>query len=137
MSYQKDRGNPWEQVTLVTGKNPVKALNAPREEGPEKTTYKKPEGGQNLANRSTIAPHQFRNLAEMGEVTPPKYVSKEFGRAMAQLRTAKGLSRDQVAARINQKSTVIADYEEGKAIPQSHIVQQLQRILGPGLPSTK
>ena len=42
----------------------------------------------------------------------------------------KGLSQKDVAQKINEKPSVIQDYESGKAIPSPQILGKLERTLG-------
>ena len=42
-----------------------------------------------------------------------------------------------MAAAVNEKSTVINEYEAGKAIPNGQIVDKLNRALGVRLPKAK
>jgi len=45
-------------------------------------------------------------------------------------RQAKGWTQKELAQRINEKATVVADYEAGKAIPNSQIISKMERALG-------
>ena len=54
--------------------------------------------------------------------------------AMQKARLAKKMSQADVAKQINEKATVINDYESGRAIPNPQIIQKLQRVLGVKLP---
>jgi putative transcription factor len=45
-------------------------------------------------------------------------------------RNALGLSQKDFAQRVNEKISVIQDYESGKAIPNSQILAKFERILG-------
>jgi ribosome-binding protein aMBF1 (putative translation factor) len=45
-------------------------------------------------------------------------------------RLALGLTQKDIAQRINEKPTVIQDYESGKAIPSPQILGKLEKILG-------
>jgi putative transcription factor len=42
----------------------------------------------------------------------------------------KGLSQKDAAAKINEKPSIIQDYESGKAIPSPQVLGKLERILG-------
>ena len=42
----------------------------------------------------------------------------------------KKLSQDQVAQKINEKASVVRDYEAGKATPSPQILGKLERLLG-------
>ena len=61
-------------------------------------------------------------------------VTLDFKMALQQARTAKGWSQKDLAAKINEKQTVINDYESGRAIPNPEIIAKLGRALGVKLP---
>ena len=49
---------------------------------------------------------------------------------MQQARMDLKLSQKDVAQKINEKPTVLQDYESGKAIPNPQILGKLERVLG-------
>lgn len=62
-----------------------------------------------------------------------------FDRVMQAIQTArmeKELSQKDVAQKINEKPSVIQDYEAGRAIPNPQILSKLERILGVKLRGT-
>jgi len=81
------------------------------------------------------------------EVTPPPKVSASVGSVRAphiicswydfygftqvikKVRDEKGLSQKDCAQKINEKHSVIQDYESGKAIPDVTILSKLERVL--------
>ena len=42
----------------------------------------------------------------------------------------KGLTQKDVAQKINEKPSILQDYEAGKAIPNPQILGKLERVLG-------
>ena len=48
----------------------------------------------------------------------------------------KGLSQKDCAQKINEKPSVLQDYESGKAIPNTQILAKLERVLGVKLRGT-
>ena len=56
--------------------------------------------------------------------------SDRFGKAIQQARMEKGLSQKDCAQKINEKPSVLQDYESGKAIPNTQILAKLERTLG-------
>merc|ERR1712179_769916 len=64
-------------------------------------------------------------------------VGKEFKKALMQARMAKNMSQMQLATTVNEKSSVINEYESGKAIPKGDIINKLNRALGVRLPKAK
>jgi len=49
---------------------------------------------------------------------------------MQTARLEKQLTQKDVAQRINEKPSVLQDYESGKAIPNPQILGKLERVLG-------
>ena len=49
---------------------------------------------------------------------------------MMTARQEKQLSQKDVAQKINEKPSVLQDYESGKAIPNAQILSKLERVLG-------
>jgi putative transcription factor len=56
--------------------------------------------------------------------------SDRFDKAIQQARMEKGLSQKDCAQKINEKPSVLQDYESGKAIPNTQILAKLERVLG-------
>jgi len=82
------------------------------------------------------------------EVAPPARVAPSVGKvcsssrlrdrililsiaiqAMMEARAAKGLTQKDLAQKINEKPTVIQEYESGKAIPKDAVLAKLERVL--------
>merc|ERR1712182_183902 len=76
-------------------------------------------------------------LDENGETFRHAQVGHEFKLALQQARLAKKMSQQALATSINEKSTVINEYESGKAIPNGQIINKLNRALGVRLPKAK
>ena len=55
---------------------------------------------------------------------------------MQTARLEKGLSQKDVAQKINEKPSVLQDYESGKAIPSPQVLAKLERILNVKLRGT-
>jgi putative transcription factor len=64
------------------------------------------------------------------DVAPPPKVAPSVGRAMQTARLELKLSQKDVAVKINEKQSVLQDYESGKAIPNPQILGKLERALG-------
>eukprot|EP01129_Flabellula_baltica_P001051 TRINITY_DN10968_c0_g1_i1.p1 TRINITY_DN10968_c0_g1~~TRINITY_DN10968_c0_g1_i1.p1 ORF type:complete len:171 (+),score=39.83 TRINITY_DN10968_c0_g1_i1:31-513(+) len=56
-------------------------------------------------------------------------VNKEVSRRIQQARTEKGLTQKELGVRINEKASVIQQYEQGTAIPSNNVLRNLERIL--------
>ena len=64
-------------------------------------------------------------------------VGHELRSAIQQARTAKGLTQKELATQLNVKTTMISDYEAGRAIPNPQFIVKLERKLGVKLPRSK
>ena len=79
----------------------------------------------------------IQNAAKI-EAESEVFVTKRTGQAfkteLMKARQAKGWTQADLAKQINEKSTVINEYESGKAIPNGQVIQKLNRALGCVLP---
>ncbi|TCD68252.1 multiprotein-bridging factor 1 [Steccherinum ochraceum] len=92
-------------------------------------TDKKVAGGGNKAHQGTD--HQrIAKLDRENEVAPPAKVAPSVGKAIQTARMEKELSQKDVANKINEKPSVLQDYEAGRAIPNPQILSKLERVLG-------
>jgi len=103
-------------------------LNAARRSGAVVATDKKISAGGNKAHQGTD--HQrIAKLDRENEVAPPAKIAPTVGRAIQAARMDNNLSQKDVALKINEKPTVIQEYESGKAIPNPQILGKLERLL--------
>jgi len=126
----------WESK-LVIGSKAAKAkvtrgtsdLNAARRSGAVVGTDKKTSAGGNKAHQGPD--HQrIAKLDRDNEVAPPPKVAPSVGKAIQTARQEKQFSQKDVAQKINEKPSVIQDYESGKAVPNPQILSKLERVLG-------
>jgi len=104
------------------------SLNAARRAGAVVSVDKKTAGGSNKAHQGTD--HQrIAKLDRENEVAPPPKVSPSVGKAMQVARLELKLSQKDLAARVNEKASVLQDYESGKAIPNPQILGKFERVL--------
>ncbi|KAI9183291.1 multiprotein-bridging factor 1 [Blastocladiella emersonii ATCC 22665] len=59
-----------------------------------------------------------------------KVIPLDVGRAIMKARQDKGLTQKDLATKICEKSTVITDYEAGRAAPNQQVLAKLERALG-------
>jgi len=131
-----DTAVDWDHQTVIGKKTrqPKVAktesdVNAARRVGAVVGTDRKTVGGTNKAHQSTD--HQkIAKIDRENEVAPPPKISLTVGKAIQQARMEKGLSQKDCAQKINEKPTVLQDYESGKAIPNTQILSKLERALG-------
>ncbi|KAF8531175.1 ylMBF1 [Gautieria morchelliformis] len=131
----------WDAVKIGSkGKAPRVAknsgdINEARRAGAVLSTDKKVTSGVNKAHVGTD--HQrIAKLDRENEVAPPPKIAPSVGKAIQQGRMDKGLTQKDVAQKINEKPSVLQDYEGGKAIPNPQILGKLERVLGVKLRGT-
>ncbi|KAJ3352895.1 multiprotein-bridging factor 1 [Entophlyctis luteolus] len=122
----------WDSVTVLRKRpqsvNPQvvrteAALNAARRSGAQIVTEKKTGGGYDAAKMGKIE-------NETEDFSVPK-VSLTVSKAIQQARAAKGLTQKDLATKINEKQTVVNEYEAGKAVnPNPQILGKMERVLG-------
>ncbi|CCM03848.1 uncharacterized protein FIBRA_05997 [Fibroporia radiculosa] len=99
------------------------------------STDKKVTAGTNKAHQGTD--HQrIAKLDRENEVAPPPKVAPSVGKAIQTARMEKQFSQKDLAQKVNEKPSVIQDYESGKAIPNPQILSKLERTLGVKLRGT-
>lgn len=64
------------------------------------------------------------------EVEPPKHVPKETAKLIQQARTAKKMSQQDLANKLNVKKNIINDLESGKMLLNKGFVSRVKRVLG-------
>ncbi|KAJ3974733.1 multi protein bridging factor 1-domain-containing protein [Lentinula raphanica] len=115
------------QTPKVTKKD--SEINGARRTGAVVATDKKTTNGLNKAHQGTD--HQkIAKLDRENEVAPPTKVALSVGRAMATARAELKLTQRDLAQKVNEKPSVMQDYESGKAIPSPQILGKLERALG-------
>ncbi len=72
-----------------------------------------------------------------GEYDTRQTVSRAFTSQLQRARLSKVMTQKKLASAVNEKATVINDFESGKAVPNQHVIQKLNRALGIKLVSTK
>ncbi|EIN07713.1 MBF1-domain-containing protein [Punctularia strigosozonata HHB-11173 SS5] len=127
-------GLDWDSKTVIGSKAKVAKvtrttsdLNAARRVGAVVATDKK----STLGNKVPSVDHQkIAKLDRENEVAPPPKVAPSVGKAIQQGRMDKSLSQKDLAQKINEKPSVVQDYEAGKAIPSNQVLAKLERALG-------
>merc|ERR1712066_1103466 len=107
-------------------------VNAARRSGTQVETEKKINAGGNQSAHSVVP--NAKKLDENMEAFRHETVSHDFKLALQQARLAKKISQSALGTAINEKGTVINEYESGKAIPNGAIINKLNRSLGVRLP---
>jgi len=110
-------------------------VNAARRSGADIDTDKKFAGGTNKSAHSAVP--NAKKLDENTETFKHDTVSHNFKIALQQARLAKKMTQAALATAINEKGSIINEYECGKAIPNGAIINKLNRSLGVRLPKAK
>merc|ERR1712056_55449 len=105
-------------------------VNAARRSGAQIDTDKKIGAGGNQSAHSKLNSQNAAKLDENTEAFRHETVSHDFKMALQQARLAKKMTQAQLASQTNEKSTVINEYESGKAIPKGDVINKLNRALG-------
>ncbi|KAK6526316.1 multiprotein-bridging factor 1 [Orbilia ellipsospora] len=105
-------------------------INAARRSGAVVSTEKKFAGGANKSN--TPEGQHLTKVDREDDVGKIAKVSMDVGKAMQKARTAKEppMSQKELATKINEKPSVINDYESGRAQPSQQVLAKLERALG-------
>lgn len=101
-------------------------VNAARRAGEAVDANKK-----SVINAAHTGPDHQRiaKLDRTNEVAPPAKVKPSVAKAMSQARIALSMTQKDLAAKTNEKPTVINDYEAGRAVPSPQILAKFERIL--------
>ncbi|SCV01269.1 LANO_0F10946g1_1 [Lachancea nothofagi CBS 11611] len=114
-------GGPRQQVARTQGE-----INAARRSGNVLSVDKKYSSsnakGNNEGQRLTMVDRET-------DIVVPKKLDASVGKAIAKARGDKGLTQKDLATKINEKPTVINDYEAGRAIPNQQILAKIERTL--------
>jgi len=111
------------------------AVNAARRSGQTVDTDKKFNASTNKSAHAVVA--NAAKLDVNGDTFRHNTVSHDFKMALQQARLAKKISQAELATKINEKQSVINEYESGKAIPNGAIINKLNKALGVRLPKAK
>eukprot|EP01115_Flamella_aegyptia_P001757 TRINITY_DN1293_c0_g1_i2.p1 TRINITY_DN1293_c0_g1~~TRINITY_DN1293_c0_g1_i2.p1 ORF type:complete len:133 (+),score=51.64 TRINITY_DN1293_c0_g1_i2:114-512(+) len=124
-------GQDWEDVVIRKKAAPKpksndEALRMAAQSGQQVDTAKKFNAGKNVQKQQAVSTKKLENDEEL---TIPK-VSHSLALRIQQARLAASLTQKELATKINEKPSVINDYENGKAIPNQQIISKLERALG-------
>eukprot|EP00300_Choanocystis_sp_HF-7_P036934 c52897_g1_i1.p2 GENE.c52897_g1_i1~~c52897_g1_i1.p2 ORF type:complete len:151 (-),score=29.92 c52897_g1_i1:12-431(-) len=126
----------WEPVVLrkkaPTKKTPANAA-AIIQGGGQVDSVKKFNAGTN----HNAGPSNARRLDDETEDFHHQKVPLELRKAIAQARQVKKMTQKDLATRLNEKVTVVNDYESGKAIPNNGMIARMEKILDCKLPRPK
>lgn len=129
----------WDDVTIVgrkarPGNAPPKErvvktasqINAARRMGAV-TSVDKKYGGANT--RSSPEGQHLTKVDRSDDIIVPKKVEASVGKAIQKGRQDLKLTQKDLATRINEKPTVVNDYESGRGVPNQQILAKMERVL--------
>ncbi|KAJ3342205.1 Endothelial differentiation- factor 1 [Gonapodya sp. JEL0774] len=125
----------WDEVTIIrkktaSGPSTIKSeaeLNAARRSGADIATAKK------AAPSNAAHDKDGQKLAKIDRETEDFHLEKvslDVGKAIMLARQAKELTQKDLATKVNEKASVIQDYESGRAQPNQQVLSKLERNLG-------
>lgn len=115
-------GGPRQTVTKSQAE-----LNAARRAGNVVGTEKK-YGSTNT--KSNPEGQRLTKLDGTDDVVQVKKVDANVGKTISRFRQEKKLSQKDLATKINEKPTVVNEYESGKAVPNQQVLGKIERALG-------
>ena len=116
-----------KQDGVVVGE---KALQSALKHGSRVETTKKVNAGK---NRKSLMFNAAR-LEEDTEMLQHPTVTHEFRIALQRARHAKRMTQKDLGIALNEKATLINNYETGLALPDSQLINKMERTLGCKLP---
>lgn len=72
---------------------------------------------------------RLKKIAQSEEAEYIKTIPKDLSKRIQRARNDKEMTQRQLAARIFESVSVVADYENGKAIPHSSVLGKMEKIL--------
>ncbi|PLW16675.1 hypothetical protein PCANC_00774 [Puccinia coronata f. sp. avenae] len=123
----------WDDQVVIgrktTGPRVVRdqaTVNAARRAGESVDAAKK-----TAINATHVGPDHQRiaKLDRVNEVAPPAKIKPSVAQAMKDARIALSMTQKDLAAKTNEKPTVIGDYEAARAVPSPQILAKFERVL--------
>lgn len=123
----------WNRIkftgTLGKPKKGEQAVQEAQRRGNNIETLKRTTNGNKHGQTVNI-----RKLAEETDVIPVAQLPHEFRITMQKARQAASLTQADLAKLINEKQSVVNEYESGRAVPDSQVIVKLERALNCRLP---
>ena len=124
----------WNRVVLSSNDKPrkgEKGMSDAMRRGQDVESLRRQSG-----NTQHAGPN-MRRLAEETDVPQVVTVGHEFAQAMMKGRMDLNLKQQELALRINEKLTVVKEYESGKAVPNPSVILKIERALNVHLPRNR
>lgn len=123
----------WNRITFTgnvgKAKRGEQAVQDAHRKGNEVETIRKTGGNNNRGPTMNM-----KKMADETDVIPVAELPHEFRMAMQKARVAINLSQADLAKRINEKQSVVNEYESGRAIPNPQVIVKIERALNCRLP---
>lgn len=87
-------------------------------------------GGRTVNQQHKSNTMNHKKLDEDSENYRVQTVSHKLSTLIQKTRQKKGLTRKELAHSCQERETIIAEYENGKAIPNGQVIQKMERALG-------
>jgi putative transcription factor len=104
-----------------------KAVNQALRAGAPVQTIRKADAGSNKKAAPVV---NARKLDEAGEPASLDRVSSNVRQAIQKARLEKKMSQADLAKQINERSQVVQEYENGKAVPNQAVLAKMEKVLG-------
>jgi len=89
------------------------------------------------SNKLPVLSKKTKELMNSNEAGVLPKVSMEFRKIMQSARTSKKLSQKQLATMLQVPPKTIAEYENGKAMPNNQFIAKMEKVLQTKLPRIK
>ncbi|MCD7461474.1 Multiprotein-bridging factor 1c [Datura stramonium] len=126
----------WEPVVLHKRKvkaqdlRDPKAVNQALRTGAQVQTVKKFDAGLNKKAAAAATAVNARKLDEAAEPAALEKVPVDVRQAIQKARIEKKMSQADLAKQINERTQVVAEYENGKAVPNQLVLGKMEKVLG-------
>ncbi|XP_015084009.1 multiprotein-bridging factor 1c [Solanum pennellii] len=124
----------WDPIVLQKPKMKAQDLKDPKivnqalRAGAQVQTVKKFDAGLNK-KAATLAVN-VRKLDEAAEPAALEKLPVDVRQAIQKARIEKKMSQADLAKKINERTQVVAEYENGKAVPNQLVLGKMEKVLG-------
>ncbi|EIF45807.1 multiprotein-bridging factor 1 [Brettanomyces bruxellensis] len=119
---KRGSSGPREKVLRSSG-----ALNAARRQGAITAVEKKYYAGN---VRGDPEGQHLTKVDRSDDIVIPKKLDMNVGKAIQKARQDKKWNQKDLAQRINEKPTIVNEYEAGKGVPNQQVLAKMERALG-------
>eukprot|EP01112_Ceratiomyxa_fruticulosa_P015526 TRINITY_DN4574_c0_g1_i1.p1 TRINITY_DN4574_c0_g1~~TRINITY_DN4574_c0_g1_i1.p1 ORF type:complete len:152 (-),score=42.79 TRINITY_DN4574_c0_g1_i1:220-675(-) len=126
-------GQDWETVVIRKPKpkapkpGSADAIAQAKKEGAPIETHKKYGAG---ANKHSVGGTPAKKLDDETDIVELKKMSGAAADAIKRKRAELKMTQKEFAVKINERESIVHDYERGEAIPSQAILIKMERVLG-------